>query len=149
MDDYTLDHMDVSESSVSSLDITNVSLDEDDSVFRSFTADIGESLLNSSITSTSTTADSVESILNSSSTSASCSSDETFFESAPKRQNDQQYLYNSSKLTVFESYLLIMKYSLRHGLTKRAIGDLLDLVGMHLPEFSMISVYRYIHGICI
>lgn len=87
-----------------------------------------------SATSTSSTVDSVESILDS--TGTSCSSDEGLLGSAHNRQNaqpDEQYLYEGSKLTVFQSYILVMKYALRHGLTKRALSDLLDLIGLHLP----------------
>lgn len=51
-------------------------------------------------------------------------------------------LYSGSKLSTFESYLLIMRYGLRHGLTKQALSDLLNLVGMHLPNDSMVSLYK-------
>ena len=46
-----------------------------------------------------------------------------------------------SKLTVFVSYLSLMQYSLRHGLTKQAFIDLLGLVGRHIPTNSMVSLY--------
>ena len=142
VDDYILDSMNVAESSLSAFDITNISLNDDDS-----TVDMLESFLNSSFASTSSSVDSVQSILDSSSTTAaSCSSEEELLGGAQKSQSvhpDEQYLYESSKLTVFQSYLLIMKYALRHGLTKQALSDLLNLVGMHLPESSMISLYRY------
>lgn len=51
-------------------------------------------------------------------------------------------LYDGAKLSTWDSYLLIMKYALRHSLTKQAVKDLLDLVGMHLPTTSMMSLYR-------
>ena len=53
----------------------------------------------------------------------------------------RQPLYDGAKLSTFESYLLIMNYSLRHSLTKQAVSDLLNLVGMHLPT-SMASHYK-------
>lgn len=106
-----------------------------------------EGFLNSSFASTSSSVDSVESILDSSSTTAaSCSSEEELLGGAQKSQSvhpDEQYLYEGSKLTVFQSYLHVMKCALRLGLTKQALSDLLNLVGMHLPESSMISLYRY------
>lgn len=54
----------------------------------------------------------------------------------------QQPLYEGANLTTWDSYLMIMKYALRHGLTKQAVKDLLELVGMHLPHSSTISVYK-------
>ena len=50
-------------------------------------------------------------------------------------------LYEGAKLSVFESYLSLLQYSLRHGLTKQASSDLLNLVGKHLPTESMISLH--------
>ena len=51
-------------------------------------------------------------------------------------------LYTGAKLTVIESYVKIMKYALRHSLTKQALGDLLTLVDDHLPTCSIVSLYR-------
>ena len=51
-------------------------------------------------------------------------------------------LYSGAKLSVIDSYMKIMKYSLRHSLTKQALGDLLSLLDEHLPVSSMISVHR-------
>ena len=51
-------------------------------------------------------------------------------------------LYEGAKLTVFESYLHLMQYSLRHGLTKQASSDLLSLIAKHLPLESMVSLYK-------
>ena len=53
-----------------------------------------------------------------------------------------QPLYDGAKLTVFESYTLILQYSLRHGLTKKAFGELLILIGKHIPMQSMSSLYK-------
>lgn len=36
----------------------------------------------------------------------------------------RQLLYSGSRLSTFNSYLMIMKYSLRYGLTKQALSDL-------------------------
>lgn len=42
-------------------------------------------------------------------------------------------LYHGSNITLLESYMMIMKYSLRHSLTKQALGDLLALdLSMHI-----------------
>ena len=122
--DDVFDSMNVSEGVLSAFDITDASLDE--------------SLFHDSI-------DSVESLLNSSSTSsASCCLDVGSSGSAKERETavstDNRYLYEGSKL---QSYILTMKYALRHGLTKLALSDLLDLVGMLIPDSSMVSLYRY------
>ena len=44
-----------------------------------------------------------------------------------------EHLYDGAKLTVFESYSLLLQYSLRHGLTKRAFSDLLQLLVHTFP----------------
>ena len=51
-------------------------------------------------------------------------------------------LYDGAKLSVFESYSLLLQHSLRRSLTKRAFSDLLQLVGQHLPTGSMASLYK-------
>ena len=51
-------------------------------------------------------------------------------------------LYDGTELTTFESYFLLLQYSLHHGLSKQAFSDLLTLVGMHLPTGSMASLYK-------
>ena len=56
--------------------------------------------------------------------------------------NSRKPLYDGAKLSTFDSYLLVMNYALRHSLTKQAVGDLLDLVDMHLPASSMVSLYK-------
>ena len=53
-----------------------------------------------------------------------------------------QPLYEGAGLTIFESYLSLMQFSLRHGLTKHASSNLLTLVGEHLPSNSMVSLYK-------
>ena len=74
---------------------------------------------------------------------SSCSSSDTHLEDTEDPYSDiHQPLYDGSKLTMFESHLVILKYGLRHGLTKLALSDLLNLVGMHLPKTCMVSLYR-------
>lgn len=53
-----------------------------------------------------------------------------------------QPLYDGARLSTLESYLLIMNYALRHGLTKQAMSDLLNLVSQHLPSSSMVSAHK-------
>ena len=48
-------------------------------------------------------------------------------------------LHEGSNLSIWDSCLLIMKYSLRHSLSKQAV---LTLVGLHLPDASMTSHYK-------
>ncbi len=54
----------------------------------------------------------------------------------------KQPLYDGANLSFYESYLMIMQYSLRHALTKQAVSDLLNLVGLHLPAASTVSLYK-------
>ena len=51
-------------------------------------------------------------------------------------------LHEGSNLSIWESCLLIMKYLLRHSLSRQAVSDLLTLVGLHLPDASMASHYK-------
>ena len=44
-----------------------------------------------------------------------------------------QPLYNGSPLSTWDSYLLIMKYGLRHTLTKQAVGDGGCSSSRHIP----------------
>ena len=69
---------------------------------------------------------------------------ETSYPVADIRINEsfKKPLYDGADLTVFESYSLLLQYSLRHGLTKRAFSELLQLVGVHLPTKSMASLYK-------
>lgn len=123
IDANIFDTMDLSESALAAFNISDISLDE--------------SLLYT------TPDDSIES-----SFSSFCSDDQPS-PSTPVSPDHEDYLFDGSKLTVFQSYLLIMKYALRHGLTKLALSDLLDLVGLHLPNSSMLSSYRYIHALSL
>ena len=54
----------------------------------------------------------------------------------------RQPLYDGTEVSTWDSYLLIMKYALRHSLSKQAVSDLLNLVALHLPKKSTISLYK-------
>lgn len=59
--------------------------------------------------------------------------------------NEEPYsepLYAGAKMTVIESYMMVMRYSLCHSLTKQALSELLYLLDVHLPESSMVSLYK-------
>ena len=58
--------------------------------------------------------------------------------------NSKKPLCDGTKPSMFESYMyfLVMNYALRHSLMKQAMGDLLNLVDMHLPASSMVSLYK-------
>lgn len=43
-------------------------------------------------------------------------------------------LYEGSDITLEDSYAAISVYSLRHGLTKKATSDLIELISLHLPH---------------
>lgn len=45
-------------------------------------------------------------------------------------------LYGGADLSVLDSYILLLQYSLRHSLTKKAFSELIDLVTVHLPPTS-------------
>ncbi|CAB3985352.1 Hypothetical predicted protein [Paramuricea clavata] len=47
-----------------------------------------------------------------------------------------EYLYPGSSITIQDSILSIMKYSLRHKTTYAALSDLLSLIILHLPHDS-------------
>lgn len=52
-------------------------------------------------------------------------------------------LYEGSELTAWDCYLHIMRYALRHSITKTALSDLLGLVGLLLPGATSTSLYRF------
>lgn len=82
------------------------------------------------------------------------SSDEDLLPPSTPRNIDSTFhqpLYDGAKLTVFDSYLSLMQYSLRHGLTKQAFIDLLGLVGRHIPTNSIVFLYKlrkFFQGTC-
>ena len=45
-----------------------------------------------------------------------------------------QLLYKGSSLTMSASNILVMAYSMKHNLSNEAIGDLLQLLKLHLPN---------------
>ncbi|XP_039308606.1 uncharacterized protein LOC105204984 isoform X2 [Solenopsis invicta] len=53
-------------------------------------------------------------------------------------------LYNDCDLTKEESELLIMAFTVRHGLSDYALKDLLELVNCHLPYAQHISKYLFL-----
>lgn len=84
-------------------------------------------------------------------------SDDNELGAGPEKSNDEcttppstsecadplcQPLYDGAEVTIYDSYLLLMQHSLRHCLTKQAFGDLLKVVGMLLPNKSMVLYYK-------
>ena len=51
-------------------------------------------------------------------------------------------LYKESDLTILDSLLLLLQYSVRHSLTKKAFSELLVLTEAHLPEKNIGSSYK-------
>ena len=93
-------------------------------------------------------------VFNSSSSSLSSDSeldvgDKSFDDEPPSTSQDgcsddplSQPLYENGDMTIYDSYMLIMQYSLRHCLTKQATSDLLKPIGMLLPTRIMVSHYK-------
>ena len=54
-----------------------------------------------------------------------------------------QPLFEGSEVSVLESYLMLLQYSLRHSLTKKPFSELLDLVIAHLPNTSKCATSIY------
>ena len=52
---------------------------------------------------------------------------------------DEKALYSGAKLTVFQSYLLIFQYTVRHSLSTKAFTELLQLLSVHAPRGAAIS----------
>lgn len=53
-------------------------------------------------------------------------------------------LYEGSSLTIPSSSTLLMKYKMRHNLTKEALSDLLQLIRLHLPSPNQYPSSLYI-----
>lgn len=51
-------------------------------------------------------------------------------------------LFEGSQVTVFDSYLLLYQFSLKHSLTKLAFQELIDLVNLHLPTARISTLYK-------
>lgn len=58
-------------------------------------------------------------------------------------QINEEPLYNGSRITKAQSFILILSFVLRHTLTGIALSDLLDLISIHCPENSL-STSKYI-----
>jgi hypothetical protein len=72
--------------------------------------------------------------LSSSPASNSTDSSESSGDDEPAENFDvKSYIYAGAKLTYSESLLLLLRYSLVHALTKRALEDLLQLMALFLP----------------
>lgn len=56
-------------------------------------------------------------------------------------------LYSGARITVLQSILLLVQFTLIHTLTKRAFEDLLRLVSQHLPEAASSSVPRSVYSL--
>lgn len=52
---------------------------------------------------------------------------------------NEEPLYTGSRLTQAQSFLLILSFVLRHGLTGMALSDLLDLINIHCPENTQLT----------
>ena len=57
--------------------------------------------------------------------------------------NLRKALHEESTLSTWDSYLHIMRYLLRYSLSKKAVSELLSLVGLHLPTSSSPSFYKF------
>lgn len=70
--------------------------------------------------------------------------DSSFTDEEPSFWDElQSPLYQGSKLTKKEGYLLIMSYCLHNALTKTAVKDLLTLIESLLPCNQFISLFKF------
>lgn len=73
---------------------------------------------------------------------------ESHFEDVSHEQfplENKEPLYTGSRLTQAQSFLLILSFALRHGLTGIALSDLLDLINVHCPENTQLtSKHRFL-----
>lgn len=49
-------------------------------------------------------------------------------------------LYDGAELSVFDSYLLLYQYAIRHSITQKAFSELITLVSAHLPKEAKVVV---------
>lgn len=70
--------------------------------------------------------------------------DSTYSSSDEGQSKDSEPLYEDAQFSVVDSCVLLLEYSLRHGLLKEAFGELLCLVAVHLPPNAQVptSVYK-------
>ena len=57
--------------------------------------------------------------------------------------NLMQPLYEGADVTVIESSILLLQFSLRHSLSTSALKDLIQLLTLHLPKSSQCSQSKY------
>ncbi|KAM9424777.1 uncharacterized protein KZ484_004654 [Pholidichthys leucotaenia] len=60
--------------------------------------------------------------------------EESHFGKVGHELENEETFYTGSQLTQAQSFLLILSFVLRHGLTGMALSDLLDLINIHCPE---------------
>ncbi len=53
-------------------------------------------------------------------------------------------MYEGAQLTILDSYATLLCFAIRHGLSKQALSELIQLVNLHLPHSSqsLKSVYK-------
>ena len=54
-------------------------------------------------------------------------------------------LYDRVRISVIDSYILILHYALKHSLTKKAFEELIKVISVHLPTVGNVpkSVYQF------
>ncbi|KAM9384827.1 uncharacterized protein KZ484_006547 isoform 2-T2 [Pholidichthys leucotaenia] len=65
--------------------------------------------------------------------------EESHFGKVGHELENEETLYTGSRLTQAQSFLLILSFVLRHGLTGMALSDLLDLINIHCPENTQLT----------
>lgn len=63
------------------------------------------------------------------------------------RTSQAQKLYNGAQVSYLESLMLLLRFSLIHGLSKRAFADLLRLVSKHLPASAKTAFPSSVYAI--
>ena len=52
-------------------------------------------------------------------------------------------LYDGARISVIDSYILMLQYALKHSLTKKAFEELIKLISVHLPTDTNMSKSIY------
>lgn len=65
--------------------------------------------------------------------------EESLFGKVGHELENEETLYAGSRLTQSQSFLLVLSFVLRHGLTGMALSDLLDLINIHCPENTQLT----------